>query len=173
MPTASGLLVGGGRRKQQQAGDGARYRAICQAAAPLWAGMGSTCNELFMIKSGAAEASRAFLLPLLLLQLRESCGSCQRCVFPSYPQKQRKSNKKDTWKRANKKSTQRKSERAGLGTRTGRAACSQIEGHKTAILAKFLKPPQEKPFLFRKKALMLGLPSRVNCQKKGNWKFNW
>lgn len=114
---------------------------------------GAACNALFMMQSGAtsasATASRA-LLPRLLLQLRESCGSCQRFEFRSYPQKKKIEKYQMGGKRAQKetKSTQKK--RKGWA----HVRRAQRSGHKTAILASFSS--REKPFLFRKKVLMVG-----------------
>lgn len=127
---------------------------------------GATCNALFMKQSEAAlasaMASRA-LLPRLLLQLRESCGSCQRFESRSYPQKKKieKSRQK----------VHRKSERAGH-------TCAVLRDR--AIKLQFWQVSQaaRNPFSFERKCLWSGVPtwsrsrvhirpaSRVNCQKK-------
>lgn len=111
---------------------------------------GAACNALFMMQSGAtlasataSTASRALLLRLLL-QLRESCGSCQRFEFRSYPQKKKIEKYQMGGKRAQK--VHRKS--------WAHVRRAQRSGHKTAILASF--SGREKPFLFRKKVLMVG-----------------
>lgn len=127
---------------------------------------GATCNALFMMQSGAAlasaMASRA-LLPRLLLQLRESCGSCQRFVSRSYPQKKKIEK--------SKQKVHRKSERAGH-------TCAVLRDR--AIKLQFWQVSQaaRNPFSFERKCLWSGVPtwsrsrvrirpaSRVNCQKK-------
>lgn len=128
---------------------------------------GATCNALFMMQSGAtlasAMASRA-LLPRLLLQLRESCGSCQRFVSRSYPQK--KKIEKSTQK------VHRKSERAGH-------TCAVLRDR--AIKLQFWQVSQaaRNPFSFERKCLWSEVPtwvrirpaSRVNCQKKQQTQF--
>lgn len=115
----------------------------------------------------ASTASRALLLRLLL-QLRESCGSCQRFEFRSYPQKKKIEKYQMGGKRAQK--VHRKSERAGH-------TCAVLRDR--AIKLQFWQVSQaaRNPFSFERKCLWLGVPtwsrsrvriraaSRVNCQK--------
>lgn len=127
---------------QCQGWDWERDRSRVQGQAILRAG--ATCNALFMMPSGTTLASRALLPRLLLLQLRESCGSCQRCESRSYPQKKKIEQ--------SRQKVHRKSERAGH-------TCAVLRDR--AIKLQFWQVSQaaRNPFSFERKCLWSGAPT--------------